>query len=153
MVDGGDASYHHQEDGWGEKVVSTQKLLSKETRGARIRIQGAAPNDVLVQVRDCVGHWCERIHSEHGTWPTYEEATSKAQKEFARLGFNLKPTRTLGESGSFMLSNYDMKEPIIGKPVPTGESIVVRTKVSEEDVPASILARSRAGETGILYER
>ena len=116
-----------------------------------MRVQGQAPSAVCVQVRDAVGYWCEKIHSTHGTWPTFNEAAEKTRQEFASRGHQLHLTQTVGENGGFTLEYPQFWEEI-GKPVESGEPVVTRSDILEQDVPPSILARSRAGEKGVLTE-
>lgn len=144
--------YNPHQQPWGEKIVTKQKYFTEEIRGVGMEIQGTPPTNICVQTKEAVGQWCRQMHTTHGTWPTHAEATVQAQKEFARLGYNVTPAES-PRPNSFKIVRYDLHEPKIGQPVATGEPVVTKTEIGEQEVPTSILARSRAGESGILYEQ
>lgn len=137
---------NHQARPWGERSDYRQTYVSKETRGANIRVQGSAPSPVCLQVRDDLGQWCSRIHAENGVWPTFDEATKYAQKAFSKRGFNLRPTDNVGAPGGFKITEYITTTEVKGERYKDGELEFLGTKqVFEDDVPQSIRDRSRQG--------
>ncbi len=140
-----------QQRPWGEKIVTTQEYRTPETRGVGIQIKGTPPTEVCVAVKVAVGHWCEDMHVQHGVWPTFDEAVTKAKSEFAKRGYNVKRSDTPAPN-TFNIVQYKLHEEKIGIPEKVGDPTVERTEIGMQDVPDSILARSRAGERGIMYE-
>lgn len=136
---------------WGEKIVTTQKYHTPETRGAGIEIQGTPPAGVCAAVKQAVGYWCQDMNVQHGVWPTFDEACNKAKSEFAKLGYNVERADKPAPN-TFNIVQYKMHEEKIGKPAKVGDPTIERSKINMQDVPETILARSRAGEKGIMYE-
>ncbi len=135
-----------QDRPWGQKVVTRQKWLTQETQGVHITVEGAASSAVCLQVRETVGSWCKATYAEHGVFPTKNEAENKAAQEFATLGYNLQASSERGP-GVFIITEYQTSDVVKGEPKKEGEpEIVEKRDVMREEVPQSILERSRKGK-------
>lgn len=94
-----------QRQGFGYGGGNLPPTVQHQTPAARmeIRVQGAAPSEVCLAVRESLTARAVTYYSSNKKWPDKVTLEGWAKGEFEERGLNLSPTTTPGSPGGFMV--------------------------------------------------